>query len=197
MALPTQYTKSRQRGQYAQAAIATLGIDPTRLTKKQSAGNQNPAPKPTTGSTLLDNEKFNYLLSQFDNDMQLAKPNEFVPQMRAHLANLWNQMNDPDNKNPMKDFYAPYLKIAWQATNKMLQGGYQSLTPEERVALAMFTDNPNAAAIRTARINEYRRQQELAKQPNPLPKKEPWYSSNKFMESAVLALLLRLMGAKF
>jgi len=79
----------------------------------------------------------------------------------------------------------------------MLQGGYQSLTPEERVALAMFTDNPNAAAIRTAKLNEYKRQQELAKQPSPLPKKEPWYSSNKFMESAVLALLLRLMGAKF
>jgi hypothetical protein len=79
----------------------------------------------------------------------------------------------------------------------MLQGGYQSLTPEERVALAMFTDNQYAAAIRTAKLNDYKRQQEQAKQPNPLPKKEPWYSSNKFMESAVLALILRLLGARF
>jgi hypothetical protein len=142
-------------------------------------------------------DKFNYLVSQFDEEMNKAKPSEYVSQMRAHLANLWNQINDPDNKHPMKDFYAPYLKTAWQATNKMLKDGYQSLTPEEKISLAMFTDTPNASAIRTAKINEYRRQQELAKQPNPLPKKEPWYSANKFMESAVLALLLRLMGAKF
>ena len=185
MALPTHYAQI-----LAQAAVNAVN-------QNKNAGDQTPTPKPTTGATLLDNEKFNYLLSQFDNDMRLAKPNEYVPQMRAHLANLWNQMNDPENKNPMKEFYAPYLTTAWQATNKMLQGGYQSLTPEERVALAMFTDNPNAAAIRTAKLNEYKRQQQMAQQPNPLPKKEPWYSSNKFMESAVLALLLRLMGAKF
>ena len=194
MPLPKQL---RRLDPYAETAIEILGFDPRRRTRNNNSGNQTPAPKPATSSTLFDNEQFNYLLSQFDNDMQLVKPNEFLPQMRAHLVNLWNQMNDPENKNPMNEFYAPYLNTAWQATNKMLQGGYQSLTPEERVALAMFTDNPNAAAIRTAKLNEYKRQQELAKQPSPLPKKEPWYSSNKFMESAVLALLLRLMGAKF
>jgi hypothetical protein len=150
-----------------------------------------------TKNPIFENEKFQYLISQFDEEMKQIKVSDYVSQMRAHLASLWNQMNDPDNKNPMKDFYAPYLSAAWQATNKMLQDGYQSLTPEERVALAMFTDSQNAAAIRAAKLNEYRRQQELAKQPNPLPKKEPWYSSNKFMESAVLALLLRLLGARF
>ena len=197
MSLPTQYMRGRQRGQYAQAAIDTLGLNPNRLTTNQNAGNQTPAPNPATNTTLFDTDQFSYLLSQFDNDMQLVKPNEFVPQIRAHLVNLWNKINDPEDKNPMKEFYAPYLNTAWQATNKMLQSGYQSLTPEERVALAMFTDNPNAAAIRTAKLNEHKRRQQMAQQPNPLPKKEPWYSSNKFMESAVLALLLRLMGAKF
>ena len=181
MALPTQYAQT-----LAQAAVKTVN-------EHKNAGSKSPAPN----ATLFDNDQFSYLLSQFDNDMQLAKPNEYVPQMRAHLANLWNKINDPENKNPMKDFYAPYLNTAWQATNKMLQSGYQSLTPEERAELAMFTDNQYAAAIRTAKLNEYKRQQALATQPNPLPKKEPWYSSNKFMESAMLALILRLMGAKF
>jgi hypothetical protein len=194
MPLPKQL---RRLDPYAETAIEILGFDPRRRTRNNNGGNQTPAPKPATSGTLFDNEQFNYLLSQFDNDMQLVKPNEFVPQIRAHLANLWNQMNDPENKNPMNEFYASYLNTAWQATNKMLQSGYQSLTPEERVALAMFTDNPNAAAIRTAKLNEHKRRQQMAQQPNPLPKKEPWYSSNKFMESAVLALLLRLMGAKF
>ncbi len=187
MALPNQYV---------QAAIDTLGFDPKKQNRKRGGGAQTPKPSPTTDTAITSTEKLKYLLSQFDNEMQKMNPSEYVSQMRAHLANLWNQMNDPDNKNPMKDFYAPYLNLAWQATNKMLENGYQSLTPEERVALAIFTDSQNASAIRTAKLNEYKRQQELAKQPNPLPKKEPWYSSNKFMESAVLALLLRLLGAK-
>ena len=88
MPLPKQL---RRLDPYAETAIEILGFDPRRRRRRprnNNGGNQTPAPKPATNGTLFDNEQFNYLLSQFDNDMQLVKPNEFLPQMRAHLINL-------------------------------------------------------------------------------------------------------------
>ena len=199
-----------KKSSWSDAALSVLpGGVRERVAQRQQSGaagnpinpSNTPGPAPISfeyaTNPTANTDQFNYLLQQFDMDMSRANPTQYVSQMRAHLSNIWNQINDPNNNDPNKHFYAQQLNIAWQATNKMLQNGYSKLTPEEKTALAVFTNNPNANAIRTALLNDLQRQQKLAQQPNPLPKKEPWYSSDKFLQSAILAFMLRLMGARF